>query len=109
MYKEKRERLLDRDPALREFYSSIQWRRCSKAIKQEAGYVCADCRGVYGPGNEVHHIQVLTPENVSDPDVSLNPDNLVCLCSYCHRLRHKQMQSGRRYRIDPETGDVKTI
>lgn len=107
MRRDQKDRMLDRDPALREFYSSIQWRRCSEVVKREAGYVCQDCGGTYGPGNEVHHIQKISPENITDPNITLNKDNLVCLCRHCHIQRHKQMRSNRRYIVDPDTGDIK--
>jgi len=35
-------------------------------------------------GKEVHHKVPLTESNVSDPNVSINPDNLMVLCKSCH-------------------------
>ena len=44
-------------------------------------YTCAYC---YGRAQEVHHKIELTPNNISDPTIALNPDNLVSLCHDCH-------------------------
>ena len=58
------------------------------------------------PAEEVHHVIPLTAENVKDPNVSLNPENLVSLCRECHKNRHGT--SGRRYTIS-EDGRVTAI
>lgn len=41
------------------------------------------------PGEIVHHKIYLTPENIGNPDISLNPDNLETLCRDCHALEHE--------------------
>lgn len=62
-------------------------------------------RGIYRPGDIVHHKIHLTPENISDPGVSLSWDNLELLCRDCHALAHKPE---KRYKVD-ELGRVITI
>lgn len=87
------------------FYKSKAWQRCRENIwKRDAG-LCVDClkSGRIVPAEEVHHIIALTPLNVKDPRITLNPDNLVSLCRECHKLRHGARK--RRYRVD-ETGRV---
>jgi 5-methylcytosine-specific restriction endonuclease McrA len=54
-------------------------------------------KGLVVPAVEVHHITELTPDNINDPSVSLNLDNLVSLCKDCHADRHRARQM--RYRI----------
>jgi 5-methylcytosine-specific restriction endonuclease McrA len=44
-------------------------------------YTCAHC---YGRATEVHHIVELTPTNIHDANIALNPDNLISLCHDCH-------------------------
>ena len=61
-------------------------------------------KGLVVPAVEVHHITELTPDNINDPSVSLNLDNLVSLCRECHRARHTGRVS--RYEVD-ELGRVK--
>ena len=46
------------------------------------------------PANVVHHTTPLTPENVLDPDVSLNPERLQALCHDCHTEVHKRLGVG---------------
>ena len=70
----------------RAFYHSAQWQRArANAWARDHG-LCQRCleRGHITPADVVHHIEELTPENVSDPRISSDPDNLVCLCHECH-------------------------
>lgn len=81
------------------FYKGPAWQRCREAAIKRDRYLCVDCmkKGIIRPAEEVHHIQHLTPENINDPEISLNLDNLVSLCRDCHQARHK---SPRRYKVD---------
>lgn len=40
------------------------------------------------PGEIVHHKIYLTPENIDDPNITLNEDNLELLCRDCHAMEH---------------------
>lgn len=74
----------------RPFYHSAQWQRArANAWARDHG-LCQRCleRGHITPADVVHHIEELTPENVSDPRISSDPDNLVCLCHECHSAVH---------------------
>lgn len=48
-------------------------------------YLCAKCGK---PAEEVHHKKHLTPENIGDPRITMNMDNLVSLCKDCHFAEH---------------------
>ena len=63
------------------FYSSKAWRDCRHQVLRRDLYTCAYC---YGRAQQVHHKIELTPSNISDPMVALNPDNLISLCHDCH-------------------------
>lgn len=65
----------------RSFYASKAWRDTRKQILRRDLFTCADC---FGRANEVHHKVELTPENINDTNISLNPDNLISLCHDCH-------------------------
>ncbi len=67
---------------------------------QRDARLCVDClaEGRYTPAEEVHHIKELTPENISDPRISLSLDNLVSLCRECHKKRHGAHAT--RYTVD---------
>ena len=71
------------------FYHSAKWQRCRAAYLAEHPY-CERCLkiGRVVPAEHVHHRIVLNPSNISDPDVTLNPDHLEALCEPCHSREH---------------------
>lgn len=54
--------------------------RCSR-VNIDGG-LCQICRDA--PGYIVHHKVWLTPENITDPDIALNPANFLYVCHDCH-------------------------
>lgn len=68
-------------PWAKRFYNSRLWREVRRQVLHRDSYTCHDCGG---RATEVHHIVELTPENINDYSVSLNPDNLKSLCYECH-------------------------
>ena len=99
------------------FYKSILWQDARRSIMERDHWLCQDClaKGQLTPAEEVHHVLPLTPDNITDPDVSLNPANLIALCRNCHRERHVELSAHkrklggnrkRRYTVD-EWGRVK--
>ncbi len=48
-------------------------------------------------GKIVHHIKWLTPENINDPMISLNHDNLRYDCQICHNQEKEDEQEQPRY------------
>ena len=91
----------------RTFYRSMAWRAVREAAMSRDGRLCVDCmkKGMYVPAEEVHHIIPLSPDNINDPTIALNLDNLVSLCRECHKARHHP--EPQRYRVD-EYGRVTT-
>lgn len=83
----------------KQFYHSQAWKQTQAAYVKQAGGLCERClqNGLITAGVIVHHKIHLTPENINDPDVSLNDDNLMLLCRDCHALEHKR---GRRWKVD---------
>ena len=82
------------------FYKSKAWQSCREAAISRDRYLCQDClqQGRISTAEEVHHIKPLTPENVTDPSISLNLENLVSVCRECHKARHGARQ--RWYKVD---------
>lgn len=69
----------------RSFYASKEWRQTREFIFQRDKGLCVRCGR---PGEIVHHKIHLTPENIDDPTVTLNEDNLELLCRDCHGVEH---------------------
>lgn len=69
------------------FYKSKQWRDVRRYIIERDLGLCCRCGK---PGNIVHHKVYITPENINDPDITLNEDNLETLCEVCHNQEHKR-------------------
>ena len=88
------------------FYKSAAWKSCRESYYRSRGGLCEEClrHGLIRSGEEVHHVVALTPDNINDPNVSLNWDNLCLLCHDCHMKRHAKHE--KRYRIDKNTGAV---
>lgn len=77
----------------KKFYASDAWHRCrdgyiAERVKIDGG-MCEMCHRV--PGEEVHHVKMLTPGNIQDPEISLNWDNLMYLCRDCHFKVHREL------------------
>lgn len=88
-----------------ELYKSKNWQNVRDFVMSRDARLCQDClkKGRVTIAEEVHHIIPVTAENVNDPNITLNPDNLVSLCRECHAARHGKRQ--RRYKVD-EMGRV---
>lgn len=87
------------------FYSSQAWQNCRRAYKSYRGGLCERCltMGLYTPGTEVHHKIPLTPDNLADPDVTLNFQNLMLLCDSCHKAVHRELENiTRRWSVDAD-------
>lgn len=97
-----------RNPKIIAFYKSQQWKKCRINYIKQCGGLCERClaKGIYKPGYIVHHKVYLNSDNVGDPNVTLNHDNLEYLCLECHNKEHFK-QKNIRYSVD-EDGHVIT-
>lgn len=78
---------------LKSFYNSSRWRKFRAAIISERDPICVDCHKLIVESKEIevdHDPVELTPENVNDPNASLNPDNVKIRCHDCHNRRHNR-------------------
>lgn len=87
------------------FYKGKKWQSVRAFVWSRDKGLCQRClkKGILKPGDTVHHIIELTPENITDETISLNPDNLETLCRDCHAAVHKKYDP--RYKVD-ELGRV---
>ena len=81
------------------FYKSKAWQACRASYLKQARGLCEVClkRGQYVPADTVHHIKHITPQNITDPTITLSFSNLMAVCRDCHAELHK---SKKRYRVD---------
>ena len=100
-------------PFARAFYNSTGWKRCRENYKEYRNHLCERClkEGKIVPGEIVHHKIHLTPDNIDDPSIALNFDNLELLCRDHHMEEHnaeinasRKKQYDRRYWIDADGG-----
>lgn len=91
-------------PFAEKFYKSFAWRDCRNSYAAYRGHLCEAClrRGVLARGEIVHHKTELTPDNIDDPSIALNWDNLELLCRFCHAEVHDQRKNCRRFSIGPD-------
>ena len=89
------------------FYNSKPWTDTRNTYIAERtridGGMCELCGE--NVGEELHHIIPLTPANINDFDICLNPTNLKFLCKDCHFKVHrelilKQFEEARKRRAD---------
>ena len=82
------------------FYKSATWERCKNAYIKSVGGLCERCleNGIVKAGVIVHHKNYITPENISDPNITTDFKNLELLCQDCHNKEHQRKK--RRYTVD---------
>jgi len=87
------------------FYKSRAWEQCRNAYIKKTGGLCEGClkKGQYNPAQIVHHKIHITPQNINEPSITLNFDNLEALCRFCHAEKHSN--SVKRFVVD-ELGRV---
>lgn len=73
----------------KKFYKSKKWKRVRDYVMKRDSWLCQipEC---YAPAEEVHHKIHLTASNIDDPEISLNPKNLMSICRTHHFEHHKK-------------------
>ena len=69
------------------FYNSAAWLKCRADYISKVNGLCERCPKPT-EGLILHHKIELTPDNINDPNVALNQDNLEFLCLDCHNAIH---------------------
>lgn len=87
---------------LKSFYDSEEWQKFRLNIFVERGRVCETCGKTIIDSKEceVDHYPIeLTPENVRDVTISLNPENVKVRCHNCHNKRHNRFGFSSNHRV----------
>lgn len=76
------------------FYCRKDYLTLAQACKIKSNGVCAKCGNVFDI-NELrpHHIIELTLDNIDDPNITLNPNNIEVLCHNCHNEIHNRFSN----------------
>jgi hypothetical protein len=77
---------------LKSFYASDEWITLRLQIINERGNKCERCKGIIPKSKDIigHHKVELTPENVRDYSISLNPELIELVCFDCHNKEHNR-------------------
>jgi len=79
------------------FYKSIPWQVAREIKIRDANGKCERCGAL---GEEVHHKIRLTVLNLTNPEISLNQENLEFLCKKCHNEEHKRFSKSQQFDED---------
>jgi 5-methylcytosine-specific restriction endonuclease McrA len=69
------------------FYTSKEWFEVRNFIRQRDKMKCCRCGKIIKGKSIVDHIKEITPQNLNDKDITLNPNNLQLLCLDCHNKK----------------------
>ena len=90
---------------LQNFYASKAWRSFRARLIAErsldGGCKCERCGKIIADASKIsgHHKIELTPENVYDYNISLNPDNVELICHSCHNKEHDRFGNYREKKV----------
>jgi hypothetical protein len=92
----------------RKFYKSKAWKQCRESYIAKVYGMCERCqtKGKIKPGYIVHHKTYITPQNINDPNITLNHSNLEYVCLDCHNDEHFNTAVTRDDVMFNEFGDV---
>jgi len=73
------------------FYCRKDYLSLAQACKIKSGGVCTKCGRIFDLSDlRPHHKIELTLDNIDDPNITLNPDNIEVLCHECHNAEHSR-------------------
>ena len=75
------------------FYGTQRWKDTRDTYMLMGQGLCEPCldEGRYTIAEIVHHKVHLTPDNINDPSITLNFDNLQRVCRDCHAKAHPEI------------------
>lgn len=68
------------------FYNSQRWKKCRASyISSVPGGICEHCNDAVG--YIVDHVEEINMQNINNPEITLNHNNLQFLCLECHNRK----------------------
>jgi 5-methylcytosine-specific restriction endonuclease McrA len=91
----------------KQFYNSTRWLKVRQAVLSKKHGICERCGKAF-PSKEliVHHRIHLDENNINDPNITLNQDNLELLCHNCHAATHSKNDDMNRNMTFDENGNI---
>ena len=93
----------------RKFYNSKRWKMIRNSFIASKFGICERC----GKPNakQVHHKNYLTEDNINDPSISIDFNNLELLCDTCHQNEHHKQTTSTidGLQFDSEGNIIKII
>lgn len=88
-------------------YHTTRWRKLRQVYYEHQHGICEHCQQ---PGDLVDHIEEITTDNVDDPFITYNWDNLQLLCIPCHNIKtfRKHHSTREGFSFDDEGNLIKT-
>lgn len=86
----------------KKFYNSKEWRALREVLIAERNFLCEECGESYLKDSTQligHHIKALTPTNIQDVNISLNPANIKIICRRCHDKEHRRFEFGGGHNV----------
>lgn len=97
----------------KKFYKSKEWQKCRAAYIASVNGLCETCleKGKITPGKILHHTEHLTPDNIDDPNITLNWKKLKYECKEHHDMHEghgvrKEIEVTREGLMFDEYGDL---
>lgn len=83
---------------LQKFYNSKEWKSLRQYLIAIRGPICQHCGKLISRSIDIiaHHVIELTAENVNDPNIALNEDNVELVCFDCHSATHERYGYGEK-------------
>lgn len=69
-------------------YSTKEWKRLRRYIYERDQGICYFCHKLILKRPNVHHVTEINEMNAWNPDIFLNPENLVLCHHECHNAHH---------------------
>lgn len=85
------------------FYKSKAWRKTRESYYKSKFGLCERCGE---PGDIVHHKEYITPDNINNPEITLDFNNLELLCQDCHNKEHIGNSATQEGLMFDDNGDL---